>query len=89
MSKYATECKVCSKAKSEARYDEASAHVARGTCPHCGTKLVRNLSLTGWWQCGAYGAVGFKGDKTATHDCSFQCFTRGELLAERRKRWKT
>ncbi len=27
MSKYATECKVCSKAKSEARYDEASAHV--------------------------------------------------------------
>ena len=51
----------------------AQAHVARGTCPDCGTKLYRNLALAGWWQCGRVGAVGFQ--RVAGQPCNFQIFT--------------
>ena len=46
-----------------------------GKCPCCGAGLRRNLSLTGWWQCEQFGAVGFRKDSTKT-SCSWQGFTR-------------
>jgi hypothetical protein len=67
--------KLAEKAKREARYAEARAVVANGVCPCCGAKLRRNLSLTGWWQCGQYGAVGFRADDSKP-GCSFQTFTQ-------------
>jgi hypothetical protein len=48
--------------------------VATGCCPDCGGKLRRNLSLTGWWQCEQYGAVGFRA-RPADPSCSWQAFT--------------
>ena len=44
-----------------------------GKCPDCGTKLYRNLSMTGWWQCGHLGATGFQKEPSDQH-CSFQFF---------------
>jgi len=60
------------KAKRMARLVEAQAIVATGVCPTCGTKLYRNLSLGGWWQCGHVGAVGFQ--KESGPHCDFQIF---------------
>jgi ssDNA-binding Zn-finger/Zn-ribbon topoisomerase 1 len=55
---------------------EASKIVATGKCPECGTGLVRNLALTGWWQCGAYGEPGFrKAEYKDLPHCGFQTFT--------------
>lgn len=53
---------------------EARVVVAAGVCPDCGRPLRQNLSLTGWWQCEQFGAVGFRKDSTQP-SCSFQCFT--------------
>jgi hypothetical protein len=55
---------------------EVRAVVATGVCPRCGTKLRRNLALTGWWQCGAYGEPGFRRpeDRDKAH-CEWQGFT--------------
>lgn len=55
---------------------EARKVVATGTCPQCGSRLRRNLSLAGWWQCGRLGAdthrePEFRGQPT----CNFQTFT--------------
>jgi len=62
--------------KREARHAEAQAIVSKGTCPDCGAKLRRNLSLSGWWQCGRSGAPGFKSPEyEGTGDCHFQTFT--------------
>jgi ribosomal protein L37AE/L43A len=61
-------------ARREAQYAEARRIVATGTCPQCGTKLRRNLSLTGWWQCAQLGAEGFRLDSSKP-SCSFQTFT--------------
>jgi len=60
------------KAKRMARLTEAHAVVATGVCPTCGTKLFLNLALSGWWQCGHVGAVGFQ--KLAGPHCDFQIF---------------
>ena len=46
--------------------------VKTGTCPLCGTKLYRNSSMAGWWQCGHFGAEGFQ-KEPGTH-CDFQIF---------------
>jgi len=60
----------------------AVAIVATGKCPQCGAPLIRNTSLTGWFQCAAYGAKGFRGglgqnraEFDALPACSFQTFT--------------
>lgn len=55
--------------------EEARRIVAIGVCPECGAQLRRNLALSGWYQCGQYGAEGFRADDSAPQ-CSFQCFTR-------------
>ncbi len=52
----------------------ARAIVEKGVCPDCGTKLYRNLSISGWYQCGHYGSPGFQKEPSAKH-CSFQTFT--------------
>lgn len=28
--------------------------VKNGVCPECGSRLARNSSMAGWWQCSAY-----------------------------------
>jgi hypothetical protein len=61
------------KARREARLQEAWKIVATGRCPQCGTTLYRNLSLTGWWQCGHYGSPGFQ--REPGPHCSFETFT--------------
>lgn len=56
--------------------DQARATVATGTCPTCGSPLVRNLALAGWWQCAGYGEPSFRKPehRVLTH-CTFQTFT--------------
>ena len=53
---------------------ETLAVVKTGVCPDCGSKLRRNLSMTGWWQCVQYGAVGFRADSLKP-SCGWQGFT--------------
>ncbi len=48
--------------------------VAMGKCADCGGGLRRNLSLTGWWQCEQFGAVGFRKDAMRPA-CNWQGFT--------------
>jgi hypothetical protein len=67
-------CKACSIAKSDLRYAAVRTIVAAGICPTCGSKLRRNLALTGWWQCAQYGAEGFRADSSKPA-CSWQDFT--------------
>jgi hypothetical protein len=58
-------------------------------CPVCGCGLRRNMSMTGWWQCNALGAVGFQtGDGIGKTPCHFQFFydpTPLEVEAMRRQ----
>ena len=63
-------------ANRQARIAEANAIVATGHCPSCGTGLIRNLALAGWWQCGGYASQGFRrpGFESAPK-CDFQIFT--------------
>ena len=62
----------------EARFQTAEKIVATGVCPDCGTGLIHNSALTGWWQCGGYASDGFRkpGFENAPK-CGFQTFTRG------------
>lgn len=54
----------------------AAVVVAAGKCPQCGTGLVRNLALAGWWQCGAYASGTFRRPEYRDlPSCSFQTFT--------------
>ncbi len=75
MSKYASLCNICHKAKMDRIHNEALAIVEKNACPYCGSKLRHNLALAGWYQCEQYGAEGFRADSSKP-SCSFQCFTR-------------
>lgn len=44
-----------------------------GSCPDCGSGLVKNLALTGWVQCEQAGADGFRKNDNKP-PCSFQIF---------------
>ncbi len=66
------EAKAAEKAKRIARLLEYQAILKVGVCPDCGTKLYRNSSMTGWWQCGHVGAVGFQ--REAGPHCNYQFF---------------
>lgn len=65
-------------AESLARIQAAQAATARivttGKCPLCGSKLKRNLSIAGWWQCEQRGAVGFRA-RANDAPCEWQGFT--------------
>lgn len=63
---------IADRAKTAARNAELR-HAIENGCPQCGAKLRRNLSLTGWWQCGQYGSDGFRADNSKPQ-CSFQGF---------------
>lgn len=55
---------------------KAAAIVTSGTCPDCGTKLIRNSALAGWYQCGAYAAESHRKPEFAgLPKCHFQTFT--------------
>lgn len=54
---------------------ETRAIVATGVCPCCGSKLKRNLSITGWWQCEQFGSVGFRA-RDNDPQCGWQGFTQ-------------
>ena len=68
--------RVASAARIAQAQQETRAVVATGVCPRCGSKLRRNLSLTGWWQCAQFGAEQFRADKTRPA-CNWQGFTHG------------
>ena len=56
--------------------EKARAVVATGTCPDCGTKLLRNSALAGWWQCGAYACEQMRQPQfRGLPKCHFQAFT--------------
>ena len=46
----------------------------RNECPTCGSKVKRNSSLAGWWQCAQFGAPQFRADPNAPA-CDWQGFT--------------
>ena len=61
-------------ASMEASFVAARAIVATRKCPHCGSGLRRNLSLTGWWQCEQYGSPTFRA-RPSEPGCGWQTFT--------------
>lgn len=64
------------KARMVELHAKSQAHVERGTCPDCGTKLIHNSAMKGWWQCGAYACEDFrKPEFKGLPKCHFQCFT--------------
>jgi hypothetical protein len=68
------------RAAHEARMAEllatARAIVDTGVCPCCGTALIRNNALAGWWQCGAYATASHRQPQfLGLPSCSFQTFT--------------
>ena len=76
ISKYGTRCKACDRRWLDKLHEEAQKIVDTGKCPVCGSGLVHNASILGWWQCVQYGNWKLtKGDPNEP-DCSFQIFTR-------------
>lgn len=75
-SKDSRTCMTCHNNRMTECKTKAIAHVTRGTCPECGTNLVRNSAMAGWWQCGAYACEAMRlPEHKGKPDCSFQCFT--------------
>lgn len=65
--------RIASAARIATAHAETCAVVESGKCPLCGGKPRRNLSLTGWYQCEQFGAVGFRKDATKP-SCDWQGF---------------
>lgn len=75
--KEAIRCTKCDHERMAECAREAAEHVARGTCPLCGTKLVYNNASIGWWQCGAYACEAMRqAEFKGLPSCGFQCFTK-------------
>lgn len=73
---YSFSCTKCFKERHAVCIVEAQKIVAGGKCPKCGTKLVYNNAIAGWWQCGAYACESFrKPEFRGLRNCSFQTFT--------------
>lgn len=53
---------------------ETRAVVATGVCPTCGSRLRRNSSIAGWWQCEQLGAETHRA-RPNDKPCSWQGFT--------------
>jgi len=72
----ARECRACAKQRIQACIDAVRAIVAAGKCPDCGTGLVRNSGIAGWWQCGAYATESFRQPQyRGLPPCHWQGFT--------------
>lgn len=61
-------------ARIQAAQAETRAIVATGACPCCGSKLRRNNSMAGWFQCEQFGSVDFRARPTEP-SCNWQGFT--------------
>lgn len=69
-----TSRKAANKAHQErmaAIYAANRAVVETGACPQCGRKIVRNLAITGWYQCEQYGAEHWRKDASQP-ECRWQ-----------------
>jgi len=75
MSKWAHKCKKCAEKAMSTSRALAIEIVIKGTCPDCGSKLVRNNALSGWWQCVQFGTWKESHGDPNKDNCSFQCFT--------------
>ena len=64
---------VCLKNYKKERNTEYMKVLAKGLCPKCGSKLKRNLSISGWWQCEQYGAVTHRA-RPNDPQCEYQLF---------------
>jgi len=65
-----------SKARLAILHTEARRIVATGKCPQCGTDLIYNNAIIGWWQCGAYASELFRKPQfRGLPECNFQTFT--------------
>ena len=57
--------------------EEIAAIVGKGECPQCHAPLIRNKSMTGWWQCACYPSPERReGKYQAWAPCSFQIFEK-------------
>jgi len=74
ISQYANRCSQCHKAHMADIHQAAASVVATGKCPVCGSPIRRNNAMTGWWQCGQYGADGRRMDNNKPA-CDWQAFT--------------
>ena len=67
-----------SEAQSVARREANSAEIRKvvksGVCPKCGSRLKRNLSMAGWWQCAQLGSPAFR-ERPNDPPCDWQGFT--------------
>lgn len=72
--KNASRCKQCYDTHFAKIHAEAQKIVSAGNCPCCGSGLVRNSSIAGWWQCEQYGTAGFRKDANKPA-CAWQTFT--------------
>ena len=77
-SKYLDVCKKCLNKAIREHNEEYNKHVQTGICPTCGSKLIRNLSLTGWYQCEQVGAETHRA-RPQDAPCNFQ-FSIREML---------
>lgn len=66
--------RAASQARMEAARAEARRIVATGCCPECGSKLRRNTSIAGWWQCDQLGSTQFRA-RPQDPPCNWQAFT--------------
>jgi hypothetical protein len=73
-SQYSSRCRKCQAEYDAKRIAEAVAVVSTGVCPDCGSKLKRNLALTGWWCCEQRGAETHRA-RPNDPPCEFQTFT--------------
>lgn len=75
-SRWSQRCRACTQTAIDRARTETRKVVETGQCPRCGTGLVRNLALAGWWQCGGYASEGFRrpGFENVP-SCSWQGFT--------------
>lgn len=72
--KYVGYCNSCYMKKRQIEIEQAIKIVNTNCCPQCGSKIRRNLALSGWYQCEQFGADGFRKDSSLP-ECSWQTFT--------------
>ena len=75
ISKYAHRCKKCHEKKMNELVENAREIVAKGKCPNCGSNLVHNAAILGWYQCVQFGRWKETHGNPQGNNCGFQTFT--------------